>query len=257
MTCELLLWTIARRHQEILGQNLFGLYVHGSIALGSFHWESSDVDLLTVVRTAPSLAQKAALIRTLLDLTPLAPPKGIEMSVVLLQDCLHFRHPVPYCLHVSPAHLPACRADLTAYCQRMTGTDPDLAAHFTVSRQAGLPLFAPPPQQVFAPIPRACYLDSVRRDIIAPERDIQRNPVYFTLNLCRTFAYLTTGTVYSKEAGGQWALKHLPARWYPFLQQCLTAYHTGRPLAPECGKQDIPVLFYQTMIKQIGSLSEQ
>lgn len=76
MECSLLLRQVALRCQQILGTNLVGITVHGSLAFGCFHWNSSDVDFLVVTHTIPTQAQKAALIQSLLDLTPLSPPAG-------------------------------------------------------------------------------------------------------------------------------------------------------------------------------------
>ena len=88
---SVLLQVLTQRVQQSLGAQLVGLYVHGSIAFGCFQWQSSDVDLLIVTHSVPTEAQKRALIQAFLELTPLAPPKGLEMSVVLVQDCVHFR----------------------------------------------------------------------------------------------------------------------------------------------------------------------
>lgn len=226
---SLLLQVLTQRIQQSLGAQLVGLYVHGSIAFGCFQWQSSDIDLLIVTHSVPTEAQKRALIQVFLELTPLAPPKGLEMSAVLVQDCVHFRYPTPFSLHFSPMHLAACKKDLTEYCRNMHGVDRDLAAHFTVVRQVGIPLYGPPPRQIFGPVPRICYLDSIFRDVADASQEIIDNPVYFVLNLCRVLSYLQNGIVCSKETGGLWALKHLPECWHPLLQQCLTAYRTGSP----------------------------
>lgn len=227
--CSVLLSVLTQRVQRSLGAQLAGLYVHGSIAFGCFQWQSSDVDLLIVTHSVPTEAQKHALIQAFLDLTPLAPSKGLEISAVLLQDCVHFRYPTPFSLHFSPMHFAACEKDLTEYCRNMHGLDRDLAAHFTVVRQVGIPLYGPPPRQIFGPVPRVCYLDSIFRDIADAPQEITDNPVYFVLNLCRVLSYLQDDIVRSKEAGALWALKHLPTCWHPLLQQCLTAYRTGSP----------------------------
>lgn len=41
-----------------VNEKLIGVYVYGSIALGAFHLETSDVDFVTVTREAVSEAQK-------------------------------------------------------------------------------------------------------------------------------------------------------------------------------------------------------
>ena len=40
----------AKRSREILGENLAGIYLHGSAAMGCFHPRKSDLDLLAVVQ---------------------------------------------------------------------------------------------------------------------------------------------------------------------------------------------------------------
>ena len=49
MTVEALLDSIRQLHQDVLGQLLIGCYVHGSLALGCFQWNRSDIDFLTLV----------------------------------------------------------------------------------------------------------------------------------------------------------------------------------------------------------------
>jgi streptomycin 3"-adenylyltransferase len=40
---------IKQEYQTILGDNLVGIYVHGSIAFGCFHEEKSDIDFIAVI----------------------------------------------------------------------------------------------------------------------------------------------------------------------------------------------------------------
>lgn len=222
-----LLRRICSLYQAILGSKLTGFYVHGSIAFGCFAWATGDIDFLCVAEQPLTQAEKEALIRVLLDLTPDAPPKGFEMSVVLREHCMPLRYPTPFELHFSNAHKARARHDLTAFCRDMHGADPDLAAHITVLHKVGITLLGEPIPSVFGRVPRACYLDSILGDVSGAAEDILENPVYVTLNLCRVLAYLTDGSVLSKEQGGQWGLQHLPEASHPLLRTALSAYRTG------------------------------
>lgn len=248
MECDLLLRQISLRYQQILGSDLVGISVHGSLAFGCFHWQSSDVDFLVVTSQEPAQVQKEAMVRTLLKLLPLTPPKGLEMSVVLLEHCAPFHYPTPFSLHFSPMHLEACRADLAGYCRSMHGEDRDLAAHFTVARQVGFSIYGPPPAQLFGPVPRACYLDSILRDIADAEVEAPANPAYFVLNQCRILAYLRDGLVCSKEDGGLWAVEHLDPRWSSLIHASLTAYRTG---CTPCVEPDSLSVFCRMVQKEI------
>lgn len=207
-----------------LGDVLTGVYVHGSIAFGCFTWEKSDVDFLIVVNRAVSLEEKVSLMQALIELDEDAPPKGFEMSVVQLSVCREFTHPAPYELHYSNAYYDSCRKDVRAHCERLHGFDPDLAAHFTVVRAVGFALCGKPVEEVFAPVPREDYIDSLMYDIASAKTDIEENAVYVILNLCRILAYLSEGCVLSKRQGGEWGLIHLPDANHALLQAALDAY---------------------------------
>ena len=221
-----LLHRLCDAYRAILGRKLSGFYVHGSIAFRCFSWETGDIDFLCVVDAPLTQPEKEALIRTLLDLSPDAPPKGFEMSVVLQSACRPFQYPTPFELHFSGSHKARAEADLAAYCRDMHGVDPDLAAHVTILHHVGLSLYGPPIAEAFGEVPRASYLDSILGDVSDAAQD-DADPVYFTLNLCRVLAFLTEGAVLSKAQGGQWGRTHLPREHHPLLQSAMNAYRGG------------------------------
>lgn len=245
---------ILSHYQKILGRHLTGFYVHGSIAFGCFNWEQSDIDFIVTVDRAPTLSEKADLIQYLLDCSEQCPPKGVEMSVVLEKYCQHFVYPTPFELHYSITHRDRCQADLTAYCRTMHGTDPDLAAHFTVIRKAGIALYGTPISEMFGPVPRKDYLDSILRDVRDAEAEIDTAPVYLILNLCRVLAYLREGEILSKEQGGQWGLDHLPNEYVPVIHSALDAY-SGK--GTYCGEPDSLHRFATDMLREIRAESPE
>ena len=226
MTEHGLLNIIKDKYTAVLSHKLIGIYVHGSIAFGCFNRERSDIDFLVVVSSPLTQQEKESLIAVLLELNEYAPPKGFEMSVILGSVCKPFVYPTPYELHFSNAYLESYRADLAAQCGRMNGTDRDLAAHITVTREVGIPLCGKPIEEVFAAVPREAYTDSLIYDIENAAADISAEPIYFTLNLCRVLAYLTEGNVFSKRQGGEWGLTHLP-RYAAPIRSALAAYNDG------------------------------
>ena len=245
-----LLRQIEEAYRRILGGNLVGIYVHGSIAFHCFRWEKSDIDFLVVTKDTPSQEEKEALIATLLELDDQSPPKGFEMSVVREEVCREFQYPTPFELHFSNAHKERCRAGLREYCQTMNGVDPDLAAHFTVVRKAGVALCGKEIGQVFGEVPREAYLDSIRGDIGDAVTGIEAAPVYFTLNLCRVLACVREGAVLSKEQGGEWGLANLPRRFRPVVERALDSYRgAGDFVAAREAERD----FAAYMLRQISA----
>lgn len=228
MTESELLCNIKTTYRQILGDNLTGIYIHGSLAFGCFHWDTSDIDFIVVVKEDLALSAKTALITALLSLDAYAPPKGFEMSVVLESACNPFVYPTPFVLHYSNIHKAGFQKDLNKYCQAMQGTDLDLAAHFTVLRQTGMVLCGNAIPDVFADVPKTCFLNSIRADMEEAAARIAQNPIYFILNACRTCAYLKEGILLSKEQGGMWGMRHLPAAFSSLIQQALHCYSAGR-----------------------------
>lgn len=222
-----LLRAIARAYHEGLGENLTGVYVHGSMAFGCYRPEESDLDFLVVVEHEPTDEQKLRLLEILLALNAYAPAKGFEMSVVLAKDCAAPVHPIPFCLHYSNAHREAVQRDAAAYIGWMKGVDPDLAAHFTVTRAVGKAVWGKPIEEVFGAVPREAYLHSILADVAEAETDVADNPVYVILNLCRVLAALREGAVLSKAQGGAWGLEKLPEAHHAAIRAALDAYQKG------------------------------
>ena len=204
-----LLQRIKTEYLRILGDKLAGIYVHGSLAFGCYRREVSDIDFLVTLNAPLLQTEKEQMISALLALDEQAPPKGFEMSAVLCSVCAPFRYPTPYELHYSNAYRQRYTDDLAGTCRDLNGCDADLAAHITVTRQVGIALYGPPPCEMFAPVPKECYLDAIWQDICDAQEGIRRDPVYYVLNLCRVLAYVQDGAVLSKEQGGEWGMGHL------------------------------------------------
>ena len=255
MTVTELLEKINLSYQTILQEKLVGIYVHGSIAFNCFTWENSDIDFLVVVKEPLSQKEKEDLISELLILDEYAPEKGLEMSVVLQNVCKPFVYPTPYELHYSNSYRESYREDLTGLCESLHGEDKDLAAHITVINAVGIPLCGPAVQQVFGPVPKADYLDSLMYDVEGAREDICENPVYFILNLCRVAAYVQEDLVLSKAQGGVWGLAHLPERYQGLIETALEKYCGGREKTEACdgwqAAQEILVGFAEMMLEEL------
>lgn len=222
--------SICAAFSRILGEDLVGIYVHGSLAFGCFNWEKSDIDFLAVVETEPTLLQKRQIIDSLLRLP--GPKKGYEMSMVLRADALAAKHPIPYVLHFSESHRQRYEADLDAHLMRLRGVDPDLAAHFAVMHAAGFAACGEPIETVFGKISRADYLDSIRGDVLDILENPLANPLYSVLNLQRAAAYVRDGLILSKLSGCDWAKENFPA-FSPAIEAVRVCYMTDAPYQPD------------------------
>lgn len=231
MTKEELLDGFVEQSKAILGDNLAGIYLHGSAVMGCFNPDRSDLDLIVVVNGPADDAVKREYMEMVVAYNALGPAKGIEMSVVQRSVCDPFVYPTPFELHFSEAHLAWYRTDPEDYIRKMKGTDKDLAAHFTVISRRGKCLYGAPIREVFGEVPAGDYLDAIRNDIAEAPEEITKDTVYLTLNLARVLAYKEEGLVLSKREGGEWALGHVPAEYHPLVRGALREYAESVPMA--------------------------
>jgi streptomycin 3"-adenylyltransferase len=222
----------------VLSANVVGVYLHGSLAMGGFTWQASDVDFLVVVNERLDIPTKRELGEVLVRLSAQAPPKGLEMSVVTAAVINPFRYPTPHELHFSNMWLEAWRTHRIDL--QTPHTDPDLAAHAMVIQQRGVTLAGAPIDQVFGDVPRAAFLASIAGDTAdsvadirdGPENGPRKVPTYAVLNFCRTLAYLDDQVVRSKAEGAGWAIDNLPPEHHGLIREALREYTDQRSMVP-------------------------
>lgn len=221
--------TFVSAAQVAFADNLVGVYLHGSAVMGCYNPDVSDLDFIVVVDHPIADDARRDCMARVAALDAQTPGKGIEMSVVARDTCKPFAYPTPFELHWSRAHAAWYARDPGDYVAKMRGTDADLAAHFTVLRARGVCLWGAPVAEVFGPVPRADYVDSIWQDVCGAEDEIAENPMYLILNLARVLAYMEDGAVLSKREGGEWALMRLP-EYRPLLEAALGEYEgASRP----------------------------
>jgi predicted nucleotidyltransferase len=216
--------------QAQLADHLIGVYLHGSLAMGCFNPSRSDLDLLVVTHDGMPAQTKRAIVELLLETSQA--PAPIEISFSRRADLHPWRHPAPFDLHYSESWRDRYMRDLASGAWQTwdggQGLDPDLAGHVMVTRRRGICLYGAAIGDVFPEVPPQDYRDSIRIDVEQALDAIAENPVYAVLNACRTCAYLREGLVFSKDEGGEWALRALPAELQGVVAVALALYR-GEP----------------------------
>jgi streptomycin 3"-adenylyltransferase len=216
--------------QAQLADQLIGVYLHGSLAMGCFNPSRSDLDLLVVTHDGMPAQIKRAIVELLLETSQA--PAPIEISFLQRADLHPWRHPAPFDLHYSESWRDRYARDLASGAWQTwdggQGHDPDLAGHVMVTRRRGICLYGEAISDVFPEVPPQDYVDSIRIDVGEALDAIAENPVYAVLNACRTCAYLREGHVFSKDEGGVWALRSLPAEHQGVVATALALYRGER-----------------------------
>jgi predicted nucleotidyltransferase len=212
---------------HILDDNLTGMYLHGSLAMGCFNPARSDIDVLVVTEQGMSSETMRKVARTVLDFA--GNPTPFELSFLRQSYLNPWRYPTPFDFHFSEDWREKTAAALVApewqlWSGQPPPADPDLAAHITITRTRGICLAGKSILDVFPEIPRADYVDSIMGDFDYARDGIADNPVYAVLNFCRIYSYLREGRIDSKDEAGVWALDHLPPDYHALISAALDTY---------------------------------
>ncbi|WP_339303371.1 aminoglycoside adenylyltransferase domain-containing protein [Paenibacillus sp. FSL R5-0519] len=216
--------SVTRVLKEELTDALVGIYLHGSMAMGCFHPNQSDIDILVVSREQRSadtyrrIAQKLMQIEDEMRIT-----KGFELSIVLESIVVAMPYPTPFEFHYSAYHREKYRTDEQYLCGGYE--DPDLVAHMAVIYDRGIVLDGTPIKDLFQPENREHMIASITSDASSALEEIVDNPVYYVLSLCRVLLYVRDSVIHSKREAGEWALTELPSKYKGVISQCLAKYN--------------------------------
>ena len=170
--------------QTILGGNLIGLYLHGSLVTGDFAPESSDIDLLAAIAVDLDETEFNGLQKMHLDLVAKHPmwENRIEIAYVSLDALKVFktqRHKLGIISPGEPFHI--------------VDAGKEWLMNWYMVQEKGLTLFGPPPQTLIDAISKEEFVQSIR-DLVAAWRtyDLYSETVshrgaqaYAILTMCR------------------------------------------------------------------------
>jgi Aminoglycoside adenylyltransferase, C-terminal domain len=212
------------------------------------------VDVLGVSTRPLPRARKRELLDMLLDVS--GSPRQVELDLVLVSTLRAWQHPAPFEFHYSESLRERFEAGEVEPWE--VNTNRDLAAHVAVTREAGVALVGPPPEDLFPEIPSDDFRDALLYDVEWWREHVfeleaipggVRNAV---LSLARIWASLATGTQHSKATGVEWALPRLPADLPPVLEHARNLY-TGHEDVE--GWPELPVAAYiATVAAEIGAI---
>lgn len=195
--------------KEILKENYVGCYFHGSLRLGSFNPNKSDLDFIVVVNNKLDYITKEKICEIMLQNESLFPKKGFEFSVVLKEHCKNIIYPTPYELHMSKDWIQRYYENKSNVINDKFKVDPDLISHFNVINVKNDEFdFGCPSNEIFCKVPKKYVIASNYLDIKDCVENIIDNPIYSILNLCRFYAYIKEDLTLSKYDGGKWAINN-------------------------------------------------
>jgi streptomycin 3"-adenylyltransferase len=204
---------------SILRDNLVGIHLYGSLAMGCFNPKSSDMDIILVVKKRLSNEQKRSVIEYLKGIG--SKDKRIELSIVREIVVRNPQYPLMVDLHFE-------------YWREVfeNEKDKEILSNLYTTRKRGFCVWGKQIGDVFSEIPAEYHLMSVIEDLEHTRKYLHDNPksigydpaVYWILGSCRILAFIREGKLLSKLEGGRWGLANLPEEYHDVVEQALSCY---------------------------------
>jgi|SRR5579884_1957291 len=227
--------TLQTEFARVLGGNLSGIYLHGSLSLGGFQPTRSDIDMIVTTSKRMSVDDRRSLIELLLRISKF--PCPVDVWFLAEQDINPLQLPLPFTMHYDEAlreeYEQALRSDAWQQWNEHPQYDSQLIIYLTVLQQKGLCLSGKPIAEAFPPVPEQTFRDTLVNNFQVWREHPLQDLVAFVLNTCRIDAYLREGDLLSKDEGGSWGLANVPESFHPLIQQSLALYRgerLGRPV---------------------------
>lgn len=192
---------LTRRLEEVLGEELVGVYAGGSYALGEYAPGRSDLDVAAVARAAVPAELAEAVVAAVRHEALPCPARGLELVLYPLETTRTATTRAGFSLNLNTGAGMTFRAEYEP--------NPAEEHWFPIDRsilaQRGIALAGPPAAEVFAPIRRDALLPVLIESLewhgsgAAGADDV-------VLNSARSLRYALDETWSSKRQAGEWAL---------------------------------------------------
>jgi streptomycin 3"-adenylyltransferase len=206
--------------------NLTGVYLHGSLAMGCFNPERSDLDIIVVIKEKISPDTKIQIVKELMDIS--LKSSQIEVSFLIEGKLAAEEEAFNYDLHYSEYWRKRYEKLITRPIAQIwrdeSLRDPDLAAHIRIINDRGITLFGKDKDSVFPRVSDEDYLKAILFDFDDAFEGYVKNPEYHILNACRVLNFLVTGHPTSKKEAGEWGVEVLPYKFKPLIKIALNVY---------------------------------
>jgi hypothetical protein len=208
----------------LLGGNLVGIYLYGSLTQGAFNSDRSDVDCIVVTDRELTDIQFSQL-DAWFNRAGLDNPWVARLQIsLLLRDEILTTTAKGSCLYQFGR-------------LSRVGSDGNPIIWMNVL-ESGVVLLGPPAESFVPPITSETLFSALAREVRylrqeiveKPDsewRDVPKYRVYAVLTLCRILYSHTHGTVVSKPKAAEWALSALPDRWHAVIAEALAADASG------------------------------
>ena len=240
---------LASRHEALLGSDMVGLYLFGSLVARTFVYGVSDVDLVAVLAAAPTERQLdglAGLHARFVSETP-EWDERIEVVYVSREALAGFRGEPQPAARISPGE-PFHAIEV----------DRGWILDWYPVRERGVAIFGPPPEALVPEIPLDEYIEAAREHLLRWPMTIEAMPsrgsqAYAVLTACRALRTVETGEPSSKREAASWVGERVP-ELRPTIDDALLWHDRSRREGDPDGRPtfDVTIAFLREMQRRVS-----
>jgi len=221
---SLLIEKLATEIPTILGRNLVGIYPYGSVTNSSFNPERSDVDCIVVTRRDVSEPQFRKL-KQLFEQTEKSNSWATRLQIIFLIKG-----------QLLKMNARACHYQFGLFRRGRSDGNPIIWLDYLRNRKI---VFGPSVDTFLPEITPRTFLRALRRELhylreeisLKPKsewRDVPMYRAFAVLTICRVLYSFDKGTIVSKPAAAEWAMRTLPERWSGIINRALDFNENGQ-----------------------------
>ncbi|GHO98419.1 hypothetical protein KSF_084670 [Reticulibacter mediterranei] len=222
---NMLLLTLLARMQTILKNRLVGFYLHGSLSLGDFDPEASDVDFLVVTteELRGEILDELHTMHNEIAASGLRYANSLEGSYI---SCAALRQYDP-----RNARHPAISVNRQLQVKHHKSS---WIIDRYIVREYGIILWGPSPKTLINPISPQQLREAVyvlldeywtKQNTEPEEWSPLHYQAYAVLSMCRVLYTLQYGTIIPKPQAAAWAIQTLEPAWKPLIERALSWRH--------------------------------
>ena len=203
--------------RQTLGAKLVGLYLDGSLVIGDYDPQISDIDLVAAVSSHIDDSEFANLLRFHTEFVTNNPEwdERVEVCYITVDALSKVKSETSSIVNISPGE-PLHRKE----------SSKEWISNWYLTREKGVTLFGPSPKSMIEPISKDEFIESIKNHVRSWDKwllNIPKNSFaqsYAILTLCRALYTYKNGEQVSKKQAALWAQKELP-EWFDTIENAL------------------------------------
>lgn len=208
---------------KIIGDNLVGLYLTGSLTYGDFNPESSDIDFLAIMKEPLSQDQLQQIIKMHNRIGTSNPKwakriEGSYITTAMLEEAPPPKKPETTRPYINEGN----------FWQPFPPYGNEWTINLYVLYENGIALIGPDPKEIIAPVSIEAVREASRRDLYEEWEPKLKDTAwlenshyqaYIILTMCRILYRATHTDVASKKVASTWGKKELGKPWSDLIEK--------------------------------------